>query len=233
VETVASELAEAIRDALAAAAEPAKAGPMQAYMKSTMPFRGIQAPRQRRIAREVVSAHPLASFDAWCQVSLELWREARHREERYMAIALAMQRRYREYAERLEAMSLYEDLIVTGAWWDLVDSVAVHLVGGLLRLHPEPMRRVTLAWAQGEDRWLRRAAIICQNSFGRDTDAKLLYACIEPSLGERDFFLRKAIGWALREYAKANPDAARRYATAHELSPLSRREALRNIRSPS
>jgi 3-methyladenine DNA glycosylase AlkD len=101
----------------------------------------------------------------------------------------------------------------------------------LLRDYPEVMREQLLAWSRGADPWLRRTSIICQVGFKRMTDQQLLYACIEPSLSERGFFLRKAIGWALREYAKSEPVAVRQYVAEHkqQLSSLSRREALKYV----
>jgi 3-methyladenine DNA glycosylase AlkD len=88
-----------------------------------------------------------------------------------------------------------------------------------------------LAWSTDENLWKRRVAIICQIAFKKDTDLELLYANIEPNLEDRDFFIRKAIGWALRAYAWTDPEEVARYVRAHEtrLSPLSRREALKNI----
>lgn len=128
-----------------------------------------------------------------------------------------------------KSLPLFEHLIVSGAWWDLVDGLATHEIGDLLRRYLEPMRETVLAWSRGPDPWLRRTAIICQVSFKSATDEALLHACIEPSLRERGFFLRKAIGWALREYAKTNAEGVRRYIAhhEHELSGLSRREALK------
>ena len=126
---------------------------------------------------------------------------------------------------------MYEELIVTGAWWDYVDVLAKHRVGRLLRTYPGPMRRRMLAWSRSRDLWKRRTSILCQLDFKGDTDLALLYACIAPSLASREFFLRKAIGWALRQHAWTDPDAVRRYVRDHEaaLSPLSRREALKNV----
>jgi 3-methyladenine DNA glycosylase AlkD len=223
-------LIRALRDGLAQLADPAKAPAMQAYMKSTMPYWGVQTPDQRRLFRAIFAAHPLASFEQWRGTILTLWREAAHREERYAAIALAGDHRYGEY-QTLDALPLYEELIVTGAWWDLVDGLASHQVGGHLRRYPEPMRQTMLAWSRDPDRWKRRTSILCQLGSKAATDEALLYACIEPNLADRDFFIRKAIGWALREYAKASPDAVRRFVREHNpaLSPLSRREATRHL----
>jgi 3-methyladenine DNA glycosylase AlkD len=94
------------------------------------------------------------------------------------------------------------------------------------------MRAELLAWSRSPDRWKRRASIICQVVRKQATDLDLLYACIEPNLGDRDFFIRKAIGWALRSYAWIDPAEVLRYVAVNEaaLSPLSRREALKNVR---
>lgn len=125
---------------------------------------------------------------------------------------------------------MYEEMIVDGAWWDHVDAMAQH-VGNLLRTHPGQMRPVMRAWSTDKDLWKRRVSIICQVSFKKDTDLDLLYANIEPNLPDRNFFIRKAIGWALRSYAWTDPDEVERYVAASEarLSGLSRREALKNI----
>jgi 3-methyladenine DNA glycosylase AlkD len=218
---------EAIRRELGARANPAKAEGMRAYMKSAMPFRGVQKPGREEIARAVFAAHPLASFDEWRDSVLRLWREAVYREERYLAIRLARDRRYREY-RTMAALPLYEELIVTGAWWDFVDEVAVRLLGELLGDDPA-LQPVLRRWARSEDMWKRRAAIVCQVQRKRDTDLALLYDCIEPNREDPEFFIRKGIGWSLRAYAWIDPDEIERYCATHELSPLSRREALKNI----
>jgi 3-methyladenine DNA glycosylase AlkD len=218
---------EAIRRELAARADPAKAPEMRAYMKSEMPFLGVQKPGRREVARIVFPAHPLDGFEAWRDTVLRLWREATYREERYLAIALARDARYRSHRSAA-ALPMYEELIVTGAWWDFVDEVAIRLVGELdLSFLP--------SWAVDPDLWKRRTAIIAQIARKDGTDTQLLFDCIEPNRGDPEFFIRKAIGWALREYSKVDPDAVERYCATHELSPLSRREALRTLdrkRSP-
>ena len=181
---------------------------MRAYMKSAMPFLGVQAAG----VAEVVRALPQASVDD----VRRLWDAARYREERYVAIGLS---------RGLADLPLFEHMIVTGAWWDLVDGVAIHRVGPLLPAVAGAMR----AWARDPHLWKRRASIICQNARGAETDAALLHACIEANLADRDVFVRKAIGWALRVRARVAPDEVRAFAAAHELSALSRREALKHL----
>jgi 3-methyladenine DNA glycosylase AlkD len=224
------ELIHALRSALESLADPSRAEGMRAYMKSQMPYLGVTTTPMRDMHRRVFPAFPIASFDDWRETVLAMWDEARYREERYSALALTGDTRYKAF-RTLEALPLIEQLIVTGAWWDLVDGLATHEIGDLLRRYPEAMRATLLEWSRGRDPWLRRTSIICQVGFKHDTDQQLLYACIEPSLAERDFFLRKAIGWALREYAKARPEAVRHYVAEHgsRLSTLSRNEALKHL----
>jgi 3-methyladenine DNA glycosylase AlkD len=128
-------------------------------------------------------------------------------------------------------MKVYEELIVTGAWWDYVDDIASHRVGPILRDHPAALKRKMLAWSQSKDLWKRRTSILCQLGFKAETDLGLLYECIAPSLGSREFFLQKAIGWALRQYAWTDGAEVRRYVRLNRdrLSALSSREALKNI----
>ena len=186
-------------------------------------------PEVRSVCKRVFADHPLASCGEWQSEVLELWRGAKFREERYAAMELAGQKRYAEYRTP-SVLPMFEEMIVTGAWWDYVDEVA-HLVGQLLRSNRENVRPVMRAWSTDENLWKRRVSIICQISFKKDTDLELLYANIEPNLADRDFFIRKAIGWALRAYAWTDPSEVARYVGAHasELSGLSRREALKNI----
>ena len=228
-----SRLVRAARKALRDVADPAKAPIMQAYMKSEMPYLGIQATPLRKVARAVFSAHKIESFPEWRDTVLELWRGARYREERYIAIELAGYPAHRQF-RTLDALPMYEEMITTGAWWDYVDSIASHRLGELLRLYPAEMRRVLRKWAKSDDMWKRRSAILCQLKARAGTDLGLLHACIEPSIDSRKFFLRKAIGWALREFAKTDADEVRRYVAANEgrLSGLSKREALKNIPPP-
>lgn len=225
-----SRLAAAIRANLAAAANPDRAPGMQAYMKSAMPYYGVSLPGIRAICKRVYAEHPPATCVEWKAACLELWRTATFREERYAAIELAGLRKYRE-CRTPDVLPMYEEMITTGAWWDVVDAVA-HLVGELLTSHPKEIRPVMRRWSTDAHLWKRRVSIICQVSHKANTDLELLYANIEPNLADRDFFIRKAIGWALRDYAWTDPREVARYVRAHEdrLSGLSRREALKNIR---
>jgi 3-methyladenine DNA glycosylase AlkD len=219
-----------LRAALRQAADPLKAPLMQAYMKSAMPYHGVPSPLLRQICRETFTAVPLSSARAWQGLVLDLWRPAKFREERYAAMLLAGDKRAQPF-QTPAAMKLYEELIVTGAWWDYVDDIASHRVGNILRNHPQSMRTKMLSWSRSTNLWKRRTAIICQLGFKEHTDLELLYACIEPSLGSNEFFLRKAIGWALRQHAWTDPGEVKRYVRRNRdrLSGLSLREALKNV----
>jgi 3-methyladenine DNA glycosylase AlkD len=225
-------LVAAVRDELARHADPARAPQMQAYMKSAMPYRGVPGPVQGEIAKRVLTLHVVESFDEWCDTVLLLWREASFREERYLALGLLGDRRYRGY-RTLEALPLYEELIVSGAWWDLVDGIATHRLGELYDEDAAAVAREMLAWSRDPSLWKRRSAILSQLTRKRETDFELLAACIEPNLDDHEFFIRKAIGWALRQHARVDPDAVVAHVRANEarLSGLSRREALKHIRS--
>jgi 3-methyladenine DNA glycosylase AlkD len=218
-----------VRAALKKAADPEKAPQMQAYMKSAMPFRGVTGPIQKGLWRQIFPAHPLTAA-GWRDVTLSLWREAAFREERYAAIALTDLARYKGFRDT-SALPMLEQMIVTGAWWDLVDPLATHHLGDVLRTDRQGVSSLMRRWADDPDMWKRRAAILCQIRFKRDTDLDLLFACIEPNLSHTDFFIRKAIGWALRQYAWTDPKAVTRYVKANRdrLSGLSVREALKNI----
>jgi 3-methyladenine DNA glycosylase AlkD len=212
-----------------AQADPGRARAMKSYMKAVMPFHGVSLPQVRAISRDVMAAAGDLTCAQWRAEVLALWRGAEFREERYAALVLARDRRYKTCLAPA-AMPMLEELVLSGAWWDTVDEVA-HLVGEILRAHPREMTRLMREWSTDPNLWKRRVSIICQNAFKRDTDLGLLYANIETNLEDRDFFIRKAIGWALRSYAWTDPHEVARYVHEHEsrLSGLSRREALKNV----
>jgi 3-methyladenine DNA glycosylase AlkD len=224
-------LLTSLRKALRQAGDPLKAPAMQAYMKSVMPYHGVPTPQLRRLCRDIFADVEFPTALLWQAQVLDLWRGARFREERYAAMHLAGDHRARSF-QTPSAMKMYEELIVDGAWWDYVDDIASHRVGPILRNYPAPMRRKMLSWSRSSNLWKRRTAIICQLGFKTDTDLELLYACIEPSLESREFFLRKAIGWALRQYAWTDAAEVKRYVRLNRdrLSALSSREALKNVR---
>jgi 3-methyladenine DNA glycosylase AlkD len=195
-----------------------------------MPFHGVATPLFRKTLKPILAGFPITTAGAWRSECLAIWRGARFREERHAAIELSGVRGARPF-QTMDALPMYEELIVDGAWWDIVDALATHRLHGLLVRHPREMRKAMLAWSHCDDVWKRRSSILCQVRAKADTDLDLLYRCIEPSLARKEFWLRKAIGWALRSYAWTDPREVERFVRAHEaqLSPLSKKEALKNV----
>src|ERR1700683_5462111 len=226
----ASALLIRARRELSRIADAHRAAGAQAYMKSVMPYHGVSAPLLRETCAKIFAGLELPSPTIWRDPVLSLWRGANFREERYVAIALSGHKLAKPF-QTPAAMPLYEEIIVTGAWWDYVDDVGSHRVGPILRDYPESMKRKMLAWSKSSNLWKRRTSIICQLGFKQHTDLGLLYACIGPSMDSKEFFLRKAIGWALRQYAWTDPTEVKRYARRNRtrLSGLSYREALKNV----
>lgn len=228
-----SDLVVAVRSGLAELADQVQAPRMRRYMKSELPFRGVPTPARRRLGRAVFAEHPLPGEASWRSVVLELWRDARFREERYLAIDLTGFPAYARW-QSPALLPLYEELIVTGAWWDFVDEIAIRRIGPILRSAPDTVGPLMRDWATCEDRWKRRTAVICQVGSGWDIDIELLTYCIEANATDPDFFLRKGIGWALRQHARQDPGWVGRFVDAHpELSPLSVREALKHVGRPA
>jgi 3-methyladenine DNA glycosylase AlkD len=213
---------------MAAAADPGRAVGQQAYMKSSMPFYGLVLPEVRAITDRVFGGFEM-DCARWRSTVLGLWRGAKRREERYAALHLLRSRKHRACVT-FEQMPMLEELVVTGAWWDFVDETA-GVIGDVLRADPGRTKPLMRRWSTDPSVWKRRVSIICQLGFKKDTDLELLYANIDPNLADREFFIRKAIGWALRQYAWTDPREVARYVRANEsrLSVLSRREALKNI----
>ena len=213
--------------ALRALADPAKAGPMAAYMKTDMPFYGVKKPERVPLARELKASFPPDHAEDYRAKVRALW-ELPHREEKYLAIGYAWTfRRYVVYAQ----VDLFEGMIVEGAWWDFVDELASPIVGKVVLEDRSRMRPILERWIDGEDMWLRRAAILCQNRHKEETDEEMLFDFCVRRAHEKEFFIRKAIGWALREYARSRPEAVRAFLAeqGYTLSGLSRREAAKHL----
>ncbi|MFW0774999.1 DNA alkylation repair protein [Paenarthrobacter nitroguajacolicus] len=222
-------LVESIRSTLRSAADAERGAEAQAYLKSNMPSWGVRVPEVRRIVKEAIKQFPVTGPAELRQAVLELWHSAEAREERYAAIDLTALPMVKE---DLQMLPIYEAIIRTGAWWDLVDGVS-HRICALLQAHRSTMTPVLLQWSTDHDMWIRRAAITAQLGAKSTTDAGLLAAVISANLADREFFIRKAIGWALREYSKTNPEWVRAFASSNAkgMSALSTREALRLLPS--
>lgn len=223
-------LPQRVREALQAVADPARAPAMQAYMKSAMPYLGVAATPLRAVTKSLFADLRYDSSEAWQADVLAIWRNAEYREEYYAAYELTGIKAASSF-QRMDALPMYREMIVAGAWWDIIDNISPNRLWEILCAEREAMTAAMLTWAKDENIWIRRCAILCQLKAKERMDLDLLYACIEPSMGSKEFFLRKAIGWVLRQYARTNPDEVRRYVAENEsrLSPLSKREALKHI----
>jgi len=230
---------EYVARALEQAADPEKAAGMATYMYGRRyqamypdpllqsPYYGVPKPGRQPIIRGIIREFPVTSESEYRAAVIELW-ERPHREERYLAVGLAIA--YPEF-HRHENLDLFRRLIIEGAWWDLVDDVAIRCVGAALLAERDEMAAELDRWIRDEDLWLRRSAVIAHLKHQDATDRnQLLTHCLLVA-GEREFFIRKAIGWALREYAKTDPDAVTTFLLDHrdELSGLSFREASKHL----
>ncbi len=216
-----------VTSALAARADPEKAEGMQAYMKTEMPFYGVQKPGRARILSHLIREYPPADRIGYETLVSALW-ELPHREEKYLAQGVAVS--FPAFIAP-DSLPLYERFIDEGAWWDFVDETATHLIRELVLEFPDEVWPVVDIWIGHDDMWFRRAAIICQVGAKEKTDADRLFRYCRARAAEREFFIRKAIGWALREYAKTDPEAVACFVSASrdDLSGLSYREATKHI----
>ncbi|QLI81127.1 DNA alkylation repair protein [Chitinibacter fontanus] len=217
------------QQALSPASNPVRAASMAAYMKHHFVFLGIPTPERRKLvahieqtAKQELSAAQLLALAAL------LYQQAA-REYHYCALDLLVRCQHKLTATNLASLEM---LITTHSWWDSVDVLAVKLVGALVKREPS-LLSVMDAWAQHPNLWLRRTAILLQLSWKHDTDAKRLFAYCLLNTAEPDFFIRKAIGWALRQYARVAPQTVLEFVTTHQqlLAPLSVNEALKHLRN--
>ncbi len=229
-------LVQALRSALAAAVQPDKAGPLQAYMKSALPFWGVDAPARRALVAQQAAMHPVTDGQTLIDTVLQLWHGASHREERYAALDLLRRPKLRQLMDQ-RWLPVLQELILTGPWWDHNDEISGQALPWLLQRHPAQTQRLMRLWAKSDSLWLRRAAMLGQRGLkAPHVDAVLLYDCILPSTGSSalagEFFIRKGMGWALRERSYAAPDEVLAFCDEYrsKLSPLTLREALRVVR---
>lgn len=225
----------AVRHLLAGAGDAERAARQQAYMKSSLPFGGLGAAELASGLKPLLAEHRFADRAQWEAAVLELWDDAAHREEWYAALALLRHRAYRSWLDP-DLLPLLEELARTGAWWDVVDVLAAHPVGQVLLDHRASATPVIDAWSVDPDSlWVRRTAMLAQLRHGARTDtdllARVLVANLDDTAYGREFFVRKALGWALRQHARTDPAWVRTFVRTHDerLSGLSRREALKHL----
>jgi 3-methyladenine DNA glycosylase AlkD len=219
---LASAVLERVTSAYGGARDPAKAAAMAAYMRGQFAFLGIQSPAQKALAREALAGLPRPAEDDLRDVAVACW-ALPEREYQYFACGWL-----RRHAKVCSAgfLETARELITAKSWWDTVDTLAAHLVGTLVTRHPALVSTMD-AWSADANLWLARTAILHQLTYKEETDAARLFRYCARQAEHRDFFIRKAIGWALREYSRTDPEAVRSFVESHRLAPLSAKEALR------
>jgi 3-methyladenine DNA glycosylase AlkD len=222
---LATTMLDRLTEVYEGARDPVKAVPMVAYMRDQFPYLGLPAPTQVRLNREILAGLPKPVEADLRVLATECWKKP-EREYQYFAINVVR----RHIASCSPAfLPLLRRLIVTKSWWDTVDPIGSRIVGMLVATHPRLVTTMD-AWALDDNKWLARTAIIHQLYYTGTTDTERLFSYCAAQAGHPDFFIRKAIGWALRQYAYTDPEAVRAFVHGHpELSGLSKREALRRL----
>jgi 3-methyladenine DNA glycosylase AlkD len=202
------------------------AGPMKAYMKHHFPFLGIKSPVRTQAINTFFATHELPEKPRLLNEVWEIYK-LQEREYQYVAIALL--------SKKLKTLSVddlgfLEKLITEKSWWDSVDSIAPTIVGDIVKRDRKTGEKVMLQWSDSDNMWLNRAVILHQLKYKKDTDKKVLIEIIIKHINSNEFFIQKAIGWVLREYAKTNPVFVQQFVASHELKPLSKREALKHFK---
>lgn len=221
------DLVRFVQQNFAQLADEEKAALMAAYMKTDMPFYGIQKPDRMPIYREMKKTFAAESQAQYEEGIKALW-QLPHREEKYAAIEFAKQNKR---FVTMKSYPLYRYLITDGAWWDLVDDVACNLISDSYLNERDAIKPLIDKWIDDKDMWMRRTAILAHNHHKARTDwTQLSDHCLQRA-GEKEFFIRKAIGWALREYSYANPTAVKNFLLKNrgELSTLSFKEGAKQL----
>ncbi len=213
------ELARYVTAELKRLADPAKAPAMAAYMKTPQPFFGVPTPLRTAMLKQMGDRFAPPDQKSYARSVIALWKLP-HREQQYCAISFA--RRYEQFITPA-SLPLYERMIREGAWWDFVDDIAVNLVGAVYGNFRAQTRPTIELWIDDNDLWIRRTALLSHLKHKRATDAPQLFRHCLKRAHEPEFFIRKAIGWILREYSKTDPRAVRKFLATNRkrLSKLS------------
>lgn len=224
-----SALADDLRARLAAHADPERSAAMRRYLKTDQPMFGVPHPVQKQVVRGFLTDHAPADRAAWEAGARALW-AGPERELRYAAIRWTMAWKRKKFLDP-RALPLLEGFVREGAWWDLVDALAADPIGAIVLHHRDEVRPTLDRWIDDPDLWVRRAAILCQLKHRDHTDVPMLLAFCRRQASDRTFWIRKAIGWALRQHARTDPEVVRAFLaeTGDALSGLSRREASKHL----
>ena len=198
---------------------------MKKYMRDQFEYLGIKTPQNAALQKEFFKEHGFPELSELETVLRELW-SLPQREFQYVAVGLLSR-----FDKKIPAslIKTIEYMLVTKSWWDTVDSVAGGIVGVHFQRFPEVREKYLPKWRASENFWLRRSAILFQLNYKKETDFELLKEIIQENLGSNEFFINKAIGWSLRQYARIDPKAVRGFVKSTPLHPLSRREAMKHL----
>ncbi|MBU0528573.1 DNA alkylation repair protein [bacterium] len=228
--TIMQPITNYIKSELKQHGDATKARQMQAYMKTDQPFYGVQSKLRKQIFREAIKKYPITSREEWETVIIELW-EGTHREEMYQALEVA--ERYKIYHYE-SAWTLFETLLRSATNWDTVDWLSSNLIGQLVFKYRHFEKQLE-EWSEDKNFWVRRASLLAHLKHKEKTNIKLLSQTILKLAHEKEFFIRKAIGWVLRQYSYTDPVWVIQFVNKYEdkLSGLSKREALKAINRKS
>lgn len=205
---------------------PENAATMAKYMRNYFSFFGIKTVVRRQIINSIAKDCKAEIEKKSREIALELYSKPQ-RELHYCAIEILINQLKGNY--RKEDIHLIEKLILTNSWWDSVDTIAKYILGQYLLEYPSETETVIKNFSNAENMWLNRSSILFQLGYKKKTNFDLLKSECEKHKNSNEFFIQKAIGWALREYAKSNPQTVKNYVNNTVLKPLSTKEALRNI----
>lgn len=198
--------------------------PMENYMKNNFTYFGIKTEKRRAIFKSNYEQNKVEVKSNFRAIAWELF-QMKEREFHQTAIDLLLKEFKKKYV--LEDIQLIEKLIITNSWWDSVDTIAKYILGGYLLQFPSETLKVIERFSNSENMWLNRSAILFQLSYKDKTNFEILKSECEKHKDSNEFFIQKAIGWALRDYSRFNPKGVETYVNSTNLKPLSRREALR------
>ena len=200
--------------------------PMENYMKNLFPFFGIKTEKRRTLLKSVWQSHQEEVKQQTREIAMELFSQ-QERELHYCAIEILIKNLKSNY--QLSDINLIEKLLTTNSWWDSVDTISKYLLGSYLNAFPNETEKVIQRFSNSDNMWLNRAAILFQLGYKQKTNSEILFRECHKHADSREFFIQKAIGWALREYSKYNPLGVKAFVKHANLKPLSNKEALRNI----
>ena len=206
-------------------ADPVQAAPMKKYMRDQFEYLGIKSPQFKVLMKEFIAEKGLPPIHELDGILHELW-SLPQREFQYVGTSLFGMS---EKVLPAKFIKTIEYMIVTKSWWDTVDSIAGGTVGVHFRRFPEVREKYLAKWRASDNFWLRRTTILFQLNYKKETDFDLLCDIICENLNSREFFINKAIGWSLRQYARVDPNAVKKFVNSTALHPLSRREAMKHL----